>query len=248
METLETIKLDKMQELARYRQRPDAKPYVINKLKGQIAALENCVDLNDSKVDNQLLILLRDTLYKALYVEGRADVLIVGMRLTNRPEIERVDLVDLVYSTKLNDPQTGLYELLEIGRCIRSDKAVARLTFRHILEGLDARCNIIRVFGRCGLGKAKPEHRRLARRFCPPGQRGGGHGPDGAVPGLRAQQLHLQLVGTVSGQGNGQTGAGPRKMVRPHQKKRAVSAGLAADRDRLKRRNHAPVFHHRACL
>lgn len=137
METLETIKLDKMQELARYRQRPDAKPYVINKLKEQIAALENCVNLNDSKVDNQLLILLRDTLYKALYVEGRADVLIVGMRLTNRPEIERVDLVDLVYSTKLNDPQTGLYELLEIGRCIRSDKAVARLTFRHILEGLD---------------------------------------------------------------------------------------------------------------
>lgn len=84
----------------------DAKPYVINKLKEQIAALENCVDLNDSKVDNQLLILLRDTLYKALYVEGRADVLIVGMRLNNRPEIERVDLVDLVYSTKLNDPQT----------------------------------------------------------------------------------------------------------------------------------------------
>lgn len=95
------------------------------------------MDLNDSKVDNQLLILLRDTLYKALYVEDRADVLIVGMRLTNRPEIERVDLADLVYSTKLDDPQTDLYELLEIGRCIRSDKAVARLTFRHILEGLD---------------------------------------------------------------------------------------------------------------
>lgn len=137
METLETIKLDKMQELARYRQRTDAKPYVINKLKEQITALENCVDLNDSKVDNQLLILLRDTLYKALYVEDRADVLIVGMRLTNRPEIERVDLADLVYSTKFEDPQKGLYELLEIGRCIRSDKAVARLTFRHILEGLD---------------------------------------------------------------------------------------------------------------
>ena len=80
------------------------------------------------------------------------------------------------------------------------------------------------------------------------GQGGGGHGPDGAVAGLRALQLLLQLVGTVSGQGNGQTGAGPRKMVRPHQKKRAVSAGLAADRDRLKRRSHAPVFHHRACL
>lgn len=137
METLETIKLDKMQELARYRRRPDAKPYVINKLKEQIAALENCVDLNDSKVDNQLLILLRDTLYKALYVEAPADALIVGMRLTNRPEIERVDLADLVYSTKLNDPQTGLYELLEIGRCIRNDKDVARLTFRHIIDGLD---------------------------------------------------------------------------------------------------------------
>lgn len=137
METLETIKLDKMQELARYRQRTDAKPYVINKLKEQITALENCVDLNDSKVDNQLLILLRDTLYKALYVEDRADVLIVGMRLTDRPEIERVDLADLVYTTKLEDPQKGLYELLEIGRCIRSNKAVARLTFRHILEGLD---------------------------------------------------------------------------------------------------------------
>lgn len=137
METLETIRLSKQQELARYRQRPDAKPYVVNKLKEQVAALENCVDLNDSKVDNQLLILLRDTLYKALYVEGRADVLIVGMRLTNRPEIERVALADLVYSTKLNDPQTGLYELLEIGRCIRNDKDVARLTFRHIIDGLD---------------------------------------------------------------------------------------------------------------
>lgn len=137
METLETIKLDKMQELARYRQRTDAKPYIVNKLKEQVAALEHCVDLNDSRVDNQLLILLRDTLYKALYVEDRADALIIGMRLTNRSEIGRVDLADLVYSTKLDDPQTGLYELLEIGRCIRSDKAVARLTFRHILEGLD---------------------------------------------------------------------------------------------------------------
>lgn len=105
MENLETIKLSKQQELARYRRRTDAKPYVVNKLREQIAALENCVDLNDSKVDNQLLILLRDTLYKALYVENRADVLIVGMRLTNHPEIERVDLADLVYSTKLDDPQ-----------------------------------------------------------------------------------------------------------------------------------------------
>ena len=137
MENLETIRLSKQQELARYRQRPDAKSYIVNKLKEQIAALEHCVDLNDSKVDNMLLILLRDTLYKALNVENRADVLIIGMRLTNRPEIERGDLADLVYSTKLDDPQTGLYELLEIGRCIRSDKAVARLTFRHILEGLD---------------------------------------------------------------------------------------------------------------
>ena len=137
METLETIKLDKMQELARYRQRTDAKPYIVNKLKEQVAALEHCVDLNDSRVDNQLLILLRDTLYKALYVEDRADALIIGMRLTNRSEIGRVDLADLVYSTKLDDPQTGLYELLEIGRCIRNDKDVARLTFRHILEGLD---------------------------------------------------------------------------------------------------------------
>lgn len=80
---------------------------------------------------------MRDTLYKALYVENRADALIIGMRLTNRSEIERVDLADLVYSTKLDDPQTGLYELLEIGRCIRNDKDVARLTFRHIIDGLD---------------------------------------------------------------------------------------------------------------
>lgn len=58
-------------------------------------------------------------------VEEPADVLIVGMRLTNRSEIERVDLVDLVYTTKLEDPQKDLYELLEIGRCIRSDKGVA---------------------------------------------------------------------------------------------------------------------------
>ena len=126
-----------MQELARYRQRTDAKPYIVNKLKEQVAALEHCVDLNDSRVDNQLLILLRDTLYKALYVEDRADALIIGMRLTNRSEIGRVDLADLVYSTKLDDPQTGLYELLEIGRCIRNDKDVARLTFRHIIDGLD---------------------------------------------------------------------------------------------------------------
>ena len=39
METLETIRLSKQQELARYRQRADAKPYVVNKLKEQIAAL-----------------------------------------------------------------------------------------------------------------------------------------------------------------------------------------------------------------
>ena len=137
MENLETIKLSKQQELARYRQRTDAMPYIVNKLKEQVAALEHCVDLNDSRVDNQLLILLRDTLYKALHAEDPADVLIVGMRLTNHPEIERVDLADLVYSTKLDDPQTGLYELLEIGRCIRNDKDIARLTFRHIIDGLD---------------------------------------------------------------------------------------------------------------
>jgi len=58
MENLETIKLSKQQELARYRRRTDAKPYVVNKLREQIAALENCVDLNDSKVDNQLLIVI----------------------------------------------------------------------------------------------------------------------------------------------------------------------------------------------
>mgnify|MGYP000945432753 CR=1 FL=1 len=64
METLETIKLDKMQELARYRRRTDAKPYVVNKLREQIAALENCVDLNDSKVDNQLLRCIRPYMSK----------------------------------------------------------------------------------------------------------------------------------------------------------------------------------------
>ena len=95
------------------------------------------MDLNDSRVDNQLLILLRDTLYKALYVEDRADVLIVGMRLTDRPQIERVDLADLVYSTKLGDPQPGLYELLDIGRCILTDRSVAKMSFHHIIEGLD---------------------------------------------------------------------------------------------------------------
>ena len=137
MENLETIKLSKQQELARYRQRPDAKPYVIKKLTEQIAALDRCVDLADSRVDNQLLILLRDTLYKALYVEDRADVLIVGMRLTDSPQIERVDLADLVYSTKLGDPQPGLYELLDIGRCILTDRSVAKMSFHHIIEGLD---------------------------------------------------------------------------------------------------------------
>ncbi len=145
METLETIKLDKMEELARYRQRPDAKPYVINKLEEQIKALENCVDLNDSEVDNRLLILLRDTLYKALYVENRADVLIVGMRLTDKPIIERIALADLVYSTRLDDPQKGLYELLEIEACDRwatvthnpADSPSVRYVFDLILEGLD---------------------------------------------------------------------------------------------------------------
>lgn len=145
METLETIKLDKMRELARYRQRPDAKPYVINKLEEQIKVLEHCVDLNDSGVDNRLLILLRDTLYKALYVENRADVLIVGMRLTDKPIIERIALADLVYSTRLDDPQKGLYELLEIEACDRraiithnpADSPSARYAFDLILEGLD---------------------------------------------------------------------------------------------------------------
>lgn len=145
METLETIKLSKQQELARYRLRPDAKSRIIKKLEEQIAALERCVDLNDSRVDNQLLILLRNTLYKALHVEAQDDVLIIGMRLTDSPEIKRIALADLVYSTKLDDPQTGLYELLEIERCDRHAIALrdktkapsARYVFDLILEGLD---------------------------------------------------------------------------------------------------------------
>ncbi|WP_295991594.1 hypothetical protein [uncultured Alistipes sp.] len=145
METLETVKLSKQQELARYRQRPDAKSYVIRKLEEQIKALENCVDLNDSAVDNQLLILLRDTLYKALHVENRADALIVGMRLTDKPTIERIALADLVYSARLEDPQQGLYELLEIEQCDRRAVAAhdktqspsARYAFDLILEELD---------------------------------------------------------------------------------------------------------------
>lgn len=145
MENLEIVKLAKRQELARYRQRPDAKPHIINKLAAQIDALEHCVDLDDSRVDNRLLILLRDTLYKALHVENRADALIVGMRLTDKPTIERIALADLVYSTRLEDPQQGLYELLEIGLCDRRaiaahDKAQspsARYAFDLILEGLD---------------------------------------------------------------------------------------------------------------
>ena len=145
METLETIKLDKQQELARYRQRPDAKPYVINKLEEQIKALENCVDLNDSGVDNQLLILLRDTIWKALNVENRDDALIVGMRLTSNPEIKRIGLADLIYTTKFDDSQKGLYELLEIEACDRraiithnpADSPSAKYAFDLILEGLD---------------------------------------------------------------------------------------------------------------
>ncbi|WP_305155738.1 hypothetical protein [uncultured Alistipes sp.] len=145
METLETVKLSKQQELARYRQRPDAKPYVINKLEEQIKVLEHCVDLNDSGVDNRLLILLRDTLYKALYVENRDDALIVGMRLTSNPEIMRIGLADLIYTTKLDDQQKGLYELLEIEACDRRAIAAhdktqspsAKYVFDLILEGLD---------------------------------------------------------------------------------------------------------------
>ena len=145
MENLETIKLSKQQELARYRQRPDAKPYVIKKLTEQIAALEHCVDLADSRVDNQLLILLRDTLYKALHVEEPDDVLIIGMRLTNSPEIKRIGLADMIYSTKLDDPQKGLYELLEIPQCDQRGIAArdkthtpcVRYAFDLIMEGLD---------------------------------------------------------------------------------------------------------------
>lgn len=145
MENLETIKLSKQRELARYRQRPDAKPYVIKKLTEQIAALEHCVDLADSRVDNQLLILLRDTLYKALHVEEPDDVLIIGMRLTNSPEIKRIGLADMIYSTKLDDPQKGLYELLEIPQCDQRGIAArdkthtpcVRYAFDLIMEGLD---------------------------------------------------------------------------------------------------------------
>lgn len=145
METLETVKLSKQQELARYRQRPDAKPYVINKLEAQIEALEHCVDLNDSRVDNQLLILLRDTIWKALNVENRDDALIIGMRLTSNSEIKRIGLADLVYSTRLEYPQQGLYELLEIGLCDRRAIAAhdktqspsARYAFDLIIENLD---------------------------------------------------------------------------------------------------------------
>lgn len=145
MENLETIKLSKQQELARYRQRPDAKPYVIKKLTEQIAALDRCVDLADSRVDNQLLILLRNTIYKAMHVEEPDDVLIIGMRLTNNPEIRRIGLADLIYSTKIDDPQKGLYELLEIQQCDQRGIAArdkthtpcVRYAFDFILEGLD---------------------------------------------------------------------------------------------------------------
>ncbi|WP_298027659.1 hypothetical protein [uncultured Alistipes sp.] len=145
METLETVKLSKQQELARYRQRPDAKPYIVNKLEAQVKALDNCVDLNDSGVDNQLLILLRDTLYKALHVERRDDALIIGMRLTDKPRIERIALADLVYSTRLEDPQQGLYELLDIEKCDQkaidthdtSQSPSVKYRFDLILENLD---------------------------------------------------------------------------------------------------------------
>ena len=132
METLQTIKLDKMQELTRYRQRPDAKPYVIRKLEEQIAALERCVDLNDSGVDNQLLILLRDTLWKALNVEGRDDALIIGLRLTNSPEIRSVALADIIYNPAMGDPQQCLYSLLNL-----EPSDFRGHNFRHIIEGLE---------------------------------------------------------------------------------------------------------------
>ncbi|WP_300868795.1 hypothetical protein [uncultured Alistipes sp.] len=145
METLETVRLSKRQELARYRQRPDAKSYIVRKLEEQIKALENCVDLNDSAIDNQLLILLRNTIWKALNVENQDDALIIGMRLTSNPEIKRIGLADLIYTTKLDDPQKGLYELLEIRKCDRRGIAAhdktqspsAQYAFDLILEGLD---------------------------------------------------------------------------------------------------------------
>ncbi len=145
METLETIKLDLQQRLAYYRQRTDAKSHVIKKLEEQIKVLENCVDLNDSKVNNQLLILLRNTIYKAMYVENPADVLIVGIRLSNNPEIRHIDLADMVYSNKLDDGQPDLYRLLEIGRCDWEAIALGtcrqapsnKYLFHMILENID---------------------------------------------------------------------------------------------------------------
>lgn len=132
MENLQTLKLDKMRELTRYRQRPDAKPYIVDKLQRQLAALENCVDLADSGVNNQLLLLLRDTIWKAMHVEGADDALIIGIRLTDRPQIRSIALADIIYNPALGDPQQDLYELLNLGPAdLRSH------IFRILVEGID---------------------------------------------------------------------------------------------------------------
>ena len=89
--------------------------------------------------------MLRDTIWKALNVENRDDALIIGMRLTDKPRIERIALADLIYTTKLDDPQKGLYELLEIEACDRRATAdhdktqspSAKYAFDLILEGLN---------------------------------------------------------------------------------------------------------------
>lgn len=145
METLETVKLDKQQQLARYRLRPDAKPHIIKKMEEQIKALDNCVDLNNSKVDNQLLITLRDTIYKAMYYDRPADALIIGIRLTKAPEIKVIDLADMIRTPLLGEEQLGLWEALEIERCEWEDIAIGagrkarvnKFNFGHIIDGLN---------------------------------------------------------------------------------------------------------------
>ena len=84
------------------------------------------------------------------------------------------------------------------------------------------------LFRRHSLGAGSSGHRRAARPVCGPRQRRRGPGADADVPAFCHQQFHLQLVGPVSGRRAGQTGAGPRPLVRQRQTECPLSARVAA--------------------
>ena len=106
------------------------------------------------------------------------------------------------------------------------------------------RSNIGRVFGRCGLGKSKTRTPPTCPPFLAPGAARWGTWPlMEAVPGLVLSKQPTPAGGHSIWPRQRTNGAGPEKWyAHTQKKKRAVSAGLAADRDRLKSEETTPVF------